>query len=205
MICELCGKEFKPRHFNEKLCSLRCKWETKRIAQERYKKTETGGTSNKRWIKSERRKENEKRYRNKPRAKHLAVLRTVKCLKNSPKLQEKKRIQDKEFAKSPRGRELNRIATAKYRKTENGKWQTKTYKYYLRNNWAGKIDKSLWEEKLEELNYECQICGKELTVKEITIDHIIPLSKGGGNNIENLQPLCRSCNCSKNNKIAVLI
>lgn len=33
----------------------------------------------------------------------------------------------------------------------------------------------------------------------MTIDHIKPKSKGGGNNIENLQPMCAKCNTKKSN------
>lgn len=41
---------------------------------------------------------------------------------------------------------------------------------------------------------KCKICG---TVENITIDHIIPVVKGGKNIISNLQLLCKSCNSRK--------
>lgn len=37
--------------------------------------------------------------------------------------------------------------------------------------------------------------------QELHIDHIIPVKKGGGNNIANLQLLCRVCNLKKSDKI----
>jgi 5-methylcytosine-specific restriction endonuclease McrA len=46
--------------------------------------------------------------------------------------------------------------------------------------------------KMERLGVKnCEICG---TAEYLTIDHKIPVSKGGKNNIENLQVLCNDCN-----------
>lgn len=46
----------------------------------------------------------------------------------------------------------------------------------------------------------CAYCDAEITRKTITIDHIIPLSKGGKHEIGNIAPCCRRCNSSKGNK-----
>ena len=44
----------------------------------------------------------------------------------------------------------------------------------------------------------CYICGDKLAD---TIDHVIPLSKGGTNDINNLRPACYECNWKKGDKI----
>ncbi|MEB3828831.1 HNH endonuclease [Phormidium sp. CCY1219] len=45
--------------------------------------------------------------------------------------------------------------------------------------------------------YQCQSCGKTRQKVELTIDHIVPLARGGSNDIANLHTLCRSCNAQK--------
>jgi 5-methylcytosine-specific restriction endonuclease McrA len=49
----------------------------------------------------------------------------------------------------------------------------------------------------EEWNYECAYCGIKERHKELTLDHIIPIKKGGDDSYSNLIPACRSCNLSK--------
>lgn len=46
-------------------------------------------------------------------------------------------------------------------------------------------------------HYTCQYCG---SIKDLTIDHVIPKSKGGTNNWDNLVTCCRKCNLKKGNK-----
>lgn len=40
----------------------------------------------------------------------------------------------------------------------------------------------------------CVLCGREILLKDISIDHIVPLSMGGADSVENLQCTCLSCN-----------
>ena len=55
-------------------------------------------------------------------------------------------------------------------------------------------------------NYTCCNCGNSVYAEPnllLEIDHIIPVSKGGCTNEENLQTLCWKCNRSKSNKIVI--
>jgi len=48
----------------------------------------------------------------------------------------------------------------------------------------------------------CQLCGAHGHKVIIEIDHIIPIARGGTNNFDNLQLLCRTCNRKKGTRIA---
>ena len=65
----------------------------------------------------------------------------------------------------------------------------------------GSHTKGEWELLKKQYGYACPSC-KELEPKiKLTEDHIIPLTKGGSDYIENIQPLCKQCNSKKYNKI----
>lgn len=50
-------------------------------------------------------------------------------------------------------------------------------------------------------SFICQYCGKKLKESEITLDHIIPRSRGGRNNWQNLATACPECNSKKGDKL----
>lgn len=58
-----------------------------------------------------------------------------------------------------------------------------------------------WNELKKQCNYICFICNKVEPQIKLTEDHIIPLSRKGTDYIENIQPLCRSCNSKKGVKL----
>lgn len=46
---------------------------------------------------------------------------------------------------------------------------------------------------------KCAICGSYVNFDDMTVDHIVPLSRGGTNAMRNLRLACRTCNRSKGN------
>ncbi|MBU0479736.1 MAG: HNH endonuclease [Proteobacteria bacterium] len=44
---------------------------------------------------------------------------------------------------------------------------------------------------------KCEYCGKGVHPKELTMDHVIPLARGGRSEKNNLVPCCKECNSKK--------
>ena len=56
----------------------------------------------------------------------------------------------------------------------------------------------LRQQVLERDNYTCQYCGQQ--GGKIHCDHVIPVARGGTNDLSNLVTACERCNLSKNNR-----
>lgn len=50
-------------------------------------------------------------------------------------------------------------------------------------------------------NGKCAYCGQHRNHKYMTISHIIPLSRGGTDDISNLRCVCKKCNGMKDNML----
>lgn len=88
-----------------------------------------------------------------------------------------------------------------YRLNENIEPINKTNK----KNKARSIRKALKGKRynvLHRAGFKCQSCGEKPSADNdvlLEVDHIVPHSMGGSDNINNLQCLCRDCNNSKSN------
>jgi len=47
---------------------------------------------------------------------------------------------------------------------------------------------------------QCQYCGEKFKFDDLTMDHVVPKSKGGAKSWENIVTACASCNSKKRNR-----
>ncbi len=61
---------------------------------------------------------------------------------------------------------------------------------------ARELRKSRWWQR-KTASGVCYYCEKKVPFKELTMDHIVPLARGGRSNKDNLVPSCKICNTRK--------
>jgi len=69
----------------------------------------------------------------------------------------------------------------------------------------GRITGDTRYDVLYRANFRCQACGVAASDGEdvrLEVDHIVPKSWGGSDDLDNLQVLCAACNTSKSNRYA---
>ena len=127
---------------------------------------------------------------------------------------EKRRASVKKWA--DRNREYLREKKRDYYKTRID-YYTEYFRQYRKNNRArrrlwwrnyrvrklsalGSHTLEEWQQLKILYDLTCPKCFRAEPEIVLTEDHKIPISKGGTNFIDNIQPLCRSCNASKGTK-----
>jgi 5-methylcytosine-specific restriction endonuclease McrA len=56
-------------------------------------------------------------------------------------------------------------------------------------------DSQWWKRQLAKGS--CGYCGRSVSPKELTMDHIVPVSRGGRSTKGNVVPCCKDCNNAK--------
>jgi 5-methylcytosine-specific restriction endonuclease McrA len=89
-------------------------------------------------------------------------------------------------------------ALLKYRKEHPEKYRSYVHKRRtVKTKAGGSYTVEEWKQTCRLAKFRCLCCKKK---KPLTADHVIPVISGGTSFIENIQPLCRSCNSKKGTK-----
>ena len=95
-------------------------------------------------------------------------------------------------------REQRKRAYARYAKTERGKMIIKLHnEVYSRSAKLGDLTAAQWQSILELFDFKCAYCGSK---DKLSMEHLLPVSKGGALTKANIIVACQHCNSSRGNK-----
>lgn len=88
-----------------------------------------------------------------------------------------------------------------WRQANKDRRRALNHKRRCAKNSGGMYTAKEWTALKEKFGFKCLRCHKIEPEIALTVDHVVPLIKGGSNTIDNLQPLCGRCNSSKKSKV----
>lgn len=205
--CKICGKEFIPKEkaYRQIYCSKRCN-------KKAYYYSPKGQIQRKNALKRVMHKyRTNRKFRDRWRK---------KCHRYAISKNGKKH--NDEYRKKYRKTEKGKLADLKYRKSNKRKVSLTRYTHSEKGRANGlrhhlkrkeilkgivhEFTQEEWLQKVKDTFGVCPRCDKYIGIRKLSLDHIIPISKvekGQVYTINDVQPLCRSCNSSKNGKVEV--
>lgn len=217
-VCAECNKEHKRKHYEKSRSDPEWVEEHKRICREKkreeykrdpekFRKISRNYALNHKDKISQRAKQKRRddpkyaahrnqqtenwRERNRERAREYSRLYYLRHIERYRENDKKRYHGNKEYF---------RLKASRYIKTFEGKISIKKANFKRRihekQNHLVRYKPQDVEKRHEDFNNSCAYCG---SVQKITLDHFIPISKGGPDCIGNLIPACYSCNVSKSN------
>ena len=83
-------------------------------------------------------------------------------------------------------------------------WQTELNAKVIRQEKqkARELRKSQWWKNRRATNL-CYYCETQTPARQLTMDHLVPLARGGRSVKSNLVPCCKSCNTQKKNLLTI--
>lgn len=202
--CKLCGKNFIKVFKFQKFCSKECS----KINHINYMKNYESTEQRKKYYASEEYKNRLKEYRSKSwYKKYQDEYHKIRRAKLDMK--ENNKIYLKKYRQTERAKQL-RIQWNKTIKGINNKLiQSRKYRA-AKNNIIEKFTLKQFLDKVKEYNNICPSCNNKFNntyLHMLTLDHKYPISKASEDfkltgikrvyNIDDVQPLCRSCNSKK--------
>lgn len=200
VTCQTCGNNFETKGTNAKYCQS-CNQEIKRaryreiMRRKRQENPEKCRDAYKRWYEKQGVEYHKKWRDTHPEYRQEAIRRATRRSKEHPDLKKKydatyyQRHKEQLNAKNKAYAQENREKLRDKKHAGLIRYRARLAK--AEGNWTAKQFKEL----CEAVDYYCSYCHKKFD--KLTADHIVPLLRGGSNDISNIIPACMSCNAAK--------